>query len=343
MVFIETFEGFACMLNERVKIVHDEDGYGAYLEEANRIVDQEISNVMPQIADLELYEQVRYVLQIQGKRLRPTLVMLSAQSLGERIEPVKKLALAIEVLHTATLIHDDILDKDLFRRNMPTVNAKWGIRDAVLVGDVLASLSLNLSADYGEDVVKIMSRTCMLLSDGEYIDVENAKKRLSENDYMLTIERKSASLFKAATQCGAIAANAGSEEIEALAEFGENFGLAYQIKDDLSDITALEDTIPQDINEFRATLPIIHFCEVVEPNVRRAFFEAVGTVKSQSSAEKTLFLDRLHRDLERTGSLRYCADRINHYIDNAINSLAPLKESRYKTYLIQMADSLRSR
>jgi geranylgeranyl pyrophosphate synthase len=343
MIFIGAFEGFPCMLNDRVKIVYDEDDYSAYLEEANRLVDQEILNVMPQIADLELYEKVMYVLQIRGKRLRPTLVMLSAQSLGERIEPMKKLALAIEVLHTATLIHDDILDKDLFRRNMPTVNAKWGIRDAVLVGDVLASLSLNLSADYGEDIVKIMSRTCMLLSDGEYIDVENAKKRLRENDYLVTIERKSASLFKAATQCGAIAANARDEEIDALAEFGENFGLAYQIKDDLSDVTALEDTIPQDINEFRATLPIIHFCELVEPNVIKAFFEAVGTVKSQSSAEKTMFLDKLHKDLERTGSLRYCADRVNHYVDNAINSLAPLRKSRYKTYLVQMANSLRPR
>jgi geranylgeranyl pyrophosphate synthase len=343
MIFIEAFEGFACMLNERVKIVYDKEGYSAYLEEANKLVDQEISSLMPQIADLGLYEKVRYVLQIRGKRLRPTLVMLSAQSLGERIEPVKKLALAIEVLHTATLIHDDILDKDLFRRNMPTVNAKWGVRDAVLVGDVLASLSLNLSADYGENVVKIMSRTCMLLSDGEYIDVENAKKRLRESDYLETIERKSASLFKAATQCGAIAANARGEEIDALAEFGENFGLAYQIKDDLLDVTALENSIPQDINEFRATLPIIHFCEVVEPNVRRAFFEAVGTVKSQSSAEKAKFLDRLNWDLERTGSLRYCADRINHYIDSAINSLVHLRKSRYKTYLIQMADSLRPR
>ena len=343
VIFVEAFEGFACMLNERFKIVYDEEGYIAYLEEANKLVDQEISSLMPQIADLGLYEKVGYVLQIRGKRLRPTLVMLSAQSLGERIEHVKKLALAIEVLHTATLIHDDILDKDLFRRNMPTVNSKWGIRDAVLVGDLLASLSLNLSAVYGKDVIEIMSRTCMLLSDGEYIDVENAKKRMLEIDYMETIKRKSASLFETATQCGAIAANGKCEEIDALAEFGENFGLAYQIKDDLSDVTSLENGIPQDINEFRATLPIIHFCEVADSNVRRAFFEAVGTVKSQSSAEKAKFLDRLHRDLEMTRSLSYCADRINHYVDNAINSLAHLRKSRYKSYLTQMADSLRPR
>jgi geranylgeranyl pyrophosphate synthase len=260
---------------------------------------------------------------------------------GGCIESVKKLALAIELLHAATLIHDDILDQDSFRRNMPTVNARWGVRDAVLVGDVLASLSLNLSADYGRDVVNILSRTCMLLSDGEYMDVENAYKTLNERNYTETIKRKSASLFKAATQCGAIAAGASRDEINALADFGETFGLAYQIKDDLSDVTALGNTIPQDINEFRATLPVIHFCESVEPSQREAFFEEVAAVKSQGSAEKANLLASLHSNLESAGSLRYCTARINQYIDNAVASLEPIKESFCKAYMVQMADSLR--
>jgi octaprenyl-diphosphate synthase len=213
----------------------------------------------------------------------------------------------------------------------------------VLVGDALASLSINLSADYGKDIIKIMSQTCLLLSDGEYLDVENAHKKLSESDYMETIKRKSASLFKAATQCGAIASGASHKEIDALAEFGENFGLAYQIKDDLSDVTALENAIPQDINEFRSTLPIIHFCESVKPNVREAFFEAVVAVKSQGSAEKAILLARLHSSLERAGSLRYCADRVNQYVDTAVASLEPVKESVYKAYMVQLVDSLRLR
>jgi octaprenyl-diphosphate synthase len=331
------------MANEQVEIISDKDGYGSYLEEARRFVDDEITGLLPQLTDLGLGEKIAYILQTQGKRLRPVLVMLSAQSVGGQIEPVKKLALAIELLHAATLIHDDVLDQDVFRRNAPTINAKWGVRDAVLVGDALASLSITLSADYGKDITKIMSQTCLLLSDGEYMDVENAHKNLRESDYLETIKRKSASLFKAATQCGAIAAGASRDEVDALAEFGENFGLAYQIKDDLSDVTALENAIPQDINEFRATLPIIHFCKSAMPNVRQLFFETVAAIKSQNPAEKTALVNRLHRDLESAGSLSYCADRINHYVDKAVASLKPLKESVYKAHIIQMADSLRPR
>jgi octaprenyl-diphosphate synthase len=329
------------MPNKQVEVVYNKSGYGTYLEEARRLVDHEISSLLPKIADLELCERIRYVLQTRGKRLRPVLVMLSAQSVGGYIETVKKLALSIELLHAATLIHDDILDQDLFRRNAPTVNAKWGVRDAVLVGDALASLSINLTADYGKDIIKIMSQTCLLLSDGEYMDVENAHKRPRENDYLETIKRKSASLFKAATQCGAIAAGASRNEIDALAAFGEYFGLAYQIKDDLSDVTALENALPQDINEFRATLPIIHFCEFMEPDAREAFFKAIVSVKAKSHAEKETFLDRLHKTLESTGAIRYCTVKVNRYIDNAIASLEPVKESVYKAHLVQMIDSLR--
>jgi octaprenyl-diphosphate synthase len=328
------------MQNEQVEVSSDKNGYDIYLDEARKLVDQEITSLLPKLTDLGLCERIRYVLQTRGKRLRPILVMLSAQSVGGRRWPVKKLAMAIELLHAATLIHDDVLDQDVLRRNAPTVNAKWGVRDALLVGDALASLSINLTADYGKDIVKIMSHTCLLLSDGEFMDVENAHKRLSERDYMETIKRKSASLFKAATQCGAVAAGASREVIDAVAEFGENFGLAYQIKDDLSDATALGNSIPQDINEFRTTLPIIHFSESVEPKVREAFFDAVAAIKSKGFGEKAILLNRLRSSLEKVGSLCYCGKRINQYIDIAIASLKPVKENVYKTYLVQMANSL---
>jgi geranylgeranyl pyrophosphate synthase len=269
------------------------------------------------------------------------LVLLSAQSVGGRIETVSRLALAIEMLHVATLIHDDILDQDMFRRNDLTVNAKWGVRNAVLVGDALASLSLYLSADYQSEITKIISRTCLLLSDGEYMDVEEAMHTRKESNYLETIRRKSASLFKASTQCAAIAANASRDETDALTEFGENFGLAYQIKDDLSDIIPLEDALPQDINEFRANLPIIHLCESAKPEVRDELFQAIVTIKAQNPHEKETALNILREGLESTGSLRYCIDKINQYITNAITSLEPLKECVYKGYLVGMADSLR--
>jgi len=327
--------------DKQVKTAYAEEGYLSYIENARRVVDFEISQIMPMVDDLGLYEKIRCILRTQGKRLRPIMVLLSAQSVGGRPETVRKLALAIEMLHVATLIHDDILDQDTFRRNELTANIKWGIRDAVLVGDVLASLSLYLSADYESEITKIISQTCVLLSDGEYLDVKEAIDTRKESDYIEIIRRKSASLFKASTRCGAIAAKAKHDEIDALSVFGENFGLAYQIKDDLLDIIPVKDSLPQDIKMVRATLPIIHLCKSVKLEVKEELFQATAAVSAKNLNAKETAIKILREHLESTGSLRYCADKINQYVTNAIASLEPLKESVFKAYLIEMANSLR--
>ena len=329
------------MSSKQVKSICNDDEYIAYIENAKRVVDFEISQIMPMVADLELYEKIKFVLQTRGKRLRPIMVLLSTQSVGGRPENVRKLALAIEMLHIATLIHDDILDQDIFRRNELTANIKWGIRDAVLVGDVLASLSLYLSANYESKITKIISQTCVTLSDGEYLDVKDGINTRKEIDYIEIIRRKSASLFKVSTQCGAIAAKAKYDETDALSIFGENFGLAYQIMDDLLDIIPIKDSVPQDIKMFRATLPIIHLYKSVKPEVKEELFQAIATISDQNPNEKKTTINMLREQLETTGSFRYCSDKINQYVTNAIASLEPLKESRFKGYLLEMANSLR--
>jgi geranylgeranyl pyrophosphate synthase len=329
------------MSGKQIKTAYGEGGYLTYIENARRVIDFEISQIMPIIADLGLCEKIKYVLRTRGKRLRPIMVLLSAQSVGGRLETVRKLALAIEMLHIASLIHDDILDQDILRRNELTANIKWGIRDAVLIGDALASLSLYLSADYESEIIKIISKTCMILSDGEYLDVKEAKDTREETDYIETTRRKSASLFKASTQCGAIAAKAKRDETDALSVFGENFGLAYQIKDDLLDIIPLKDALPQDIKIFRATLPIIHLFESAKPEVKEKLFQAIAAFGDQNPKDKETTINMLRENLENTDSLRYCAHKINQYVTNAIVSLEPLKESLFKGYLIEMANSLR--
>jgi octaprenyl-diphosphate synthase len=329
------------VLGKQVKTAYGTEGYLTYIENARRVVDFEISQIMPMVADLGLYEKIKYVLRTRGKRLRPIMVLLSAQSVGGQLETVRKLALAIEMLHAATLIHDDILDQEILRRNELTANKKWGIRNAVLIGDVLASLSLYLSADYGSEITKIISQTCVILSDGEYLDAKEARYTRKESDYIETTRRKSASLFKASTQCGAIAAKAKRDETDALSIFGENFGVAYQIKDDLLDIIPLQDALPQDIKIFRATLPIIHLCQSAKPEVKEELFQAIGAINAQNPNAKETTIKILREHLESTGSLRYCADKINQYVTNAITSLEPLNESIFKDYLIEMAKSLR--
>lgn len=328
------------MLGKQIKTAYGESSYRDYIENVRKIVNFDISQIISKVDDLGLCEKIKYVLATQGKRLRPIMVLLSAQSVGGSFESVRKLALAIEMLHAASLIHDDILDQELIRRNKPTANKKWGVRDAVLVGDVLASLSLYLSADYENEIVKKISRTCMIIADGEYLDVKEPKDTRKESEYFETIRRKSASLFKAATQCGAIAAKAKPYEIDALSVFGENFGLAYQIKDDVLDVYPLKDILPQDIKIFRPTLPIIRLLETAKLELKEKLFQTISEFNAQNSNEKKATINLLREELDSTGSLRYCFDKINHYVTNAILSLESLKESKFKKYLFEIANSL---
>ena len=326
---------------KRAQLHGDVDGYQSYFEQVKRAIDSELSNLVPRISDLKLYKKIAYVLRTQGKRLRSTLLMLSGQSVDGEERPLRKLALSIELLHAATLVHDDILDQDRFRRNALSAYVKWSIRDAVLIGDMLAAISLNLAADYGEEILKIITQTGLLLCDGEYMDVEMAEEEMSETDYLEKIRKKSASLFKTATRCGAIAAAGSPLEIDCLAEFGENFGMAYQIKDDLSDIVSLKNDIPPDLREFRVTLPLVHAYEIAKKGATRALLQGLKSQKEVNSSEENVLLGRLYESLETSGSLRYCVSKINYYSQRATTSLKPLRDSVYKSYLIVMAQSLR--
>ena len=328
------------MPSKQVNTAYVAEYYPTYIENARRVIDFDISQIMSMVTDFGLCEKIKYVLRTRGKRLRPIMVLLSAQSVGGQVETVRKLALAIEMLHIASLIHDDILDQDILRRNKLTANIKWGIRDAVLIGDALASLSFYLSADYGSEIMKIISQTSVKLTDGEYLDVKETIDTRKESDYIETTRKKSAALFKTSTQCGAIAAKAKRNEIDSLSEFGENFGLAYQIKDDLLDIAPIKDDLPQDIKMLRATLPIIHLFESAKPELKEKLFQAIRAINSQNPNEKENTINMLREYLKSTGSLRYCADKIDQYVTNAIASLEPLKESPFKGYLIEMANSL---
>ena len=291
------------------------------------------------VANLRLNEKIVYMLQTRGKLLRPTLVMLSGQSVGADKEPLKKLALSIELLHEATLVHDDILDNESFRRDAVAVHAKWGVRDAILVGDALASLSLNLAAEYDKEITKVVSQACLLLCDGEYLDALMASTELSELDYFEKITKKSASLFRAATLCGSIAGGGSSLENESLAEFGENFGMAFQIRDDLSDIFSLKEGVTPSLNDLQ-TLPLIHMNTV--GYMGKKILQSFLSTKLENGLEQTITPEKLYECLENFGSISYCNNKINSYLNKAVTSLVPIKNSIYKSYLFKMAESLRT-
>ena len=302
----------------------DEKKFQAYLKKVKEELFSEISNLLSKTESLRLKEKITYVLQTRGKLLRPTLVMLSGQSVGGNWDHLKKLALTIELLHNATLVHDDILDNDHYRRDALAIYSKYGVRTAILVGDALASLSLNLSAEYSKEISKIVSHTCLALCDGEYMDAAEITSEPSEQLYFEKIRKKTASLFKAATQCGAIAGGGTHFEIASLAEFGENYGTAYQISDDLSDIASLKDGLIPGQNDFQ-TLPFIHIYE--------------STGKGENYFQD-LSPEQLYGQLKKFNCLRYCLDKTNDYLNKAVANLEPLRASVYKTYLLKMVDNL---
>jgi geranylgeranyl pyrophosphate synthase len=329
------------MIYDSVSLDWSERRYHTYLEQTKNEMDSEFSNLFRKVAHLRLNEKIVYVLKTRGKLLRPTLVLLSGQSVGADREPLKKLALAVELLHEATLVHDDILDNDSFRRNAIAVHAKWGVRDAILVGDALASLSTDLAAEYGKEITKVFSQTCLLLCDGECIDVLSECVGLSENDYFEKIMKKSASLFSAATLCGAIAGGGSPLEHDCLAIFGENFGLAYQIRDDLSDITPLREGTTPKLNDLQ-TLPMIHLNSTAS-NLEKNLIQSFLSEKTEDGSKLKVTPEKLYECLENAGSIAYCNERINDYVNRAVASLEPLKKSVYKSYLIKIADSIRIR
>jgi octaprenyl-diphosphate synthase len=328
------------MVYENVGVEWNERAYQTYLEETSREMDSEISLLFRKVANLRLNEKIVYMLRTRGKLLRPTFVLLSGQSVGAEKEPLKKLSLAIELLHEATLVHDDILDNDNFRRDAVAVHAKWGVRDAILVGDALACLSVNLAVEYGKEISKVVSQACLMLCDGECIDVLSTSDELSERDYFEKIMKKSASLFRAATLCGAIAGGGSPLEKESLAMFGENFGVAYQIRDDLSDINSLREGSTPNRNDLQ-TLPLIHMNSMAN-RLGKNLLQTFLSQKSENRSEQTITPEKLYEHLENAGSIAYCTEKMNGYLNKAVESLEPLKKSVYKSYLNKIADSLRT-
>ena len=310
--------------NYNGEFAFNEEKYQAYLKEAREELFSDVSKLLSRINDLRLSEKIIYALQTRGKLLRPTLVLLSGQSVGGTRELLKKLALAIELLHNATLVHDDILDSDHFRRDALAVYSKWGVRSAILVGDALASLSFNLSAEYDKEISKIIAQTCFSLCDGEYMDAAEITSGASEQYYLEKIRKKTASLFKAATQCGAIAGGGLASEVLSLAKFGENYGIAYQISDDLSDIASLKSGLIPGQNDFQ-TLPFIHLHE---------------TTGKREKTFQDLSPEQLYGILVDSNCLSYCLDKIKEYLNKAAENLEQLRGSVYKFYLLRMANSL---
>jgi len=234
---------------------------------------------------------MHYIVKRKGKQMRPMFTLLSARMFGPVNESAFVAASLIELLHTATLVHDDVVDGSPLRRGFFSINALWKNKIAVLVGDYLLSRGLLLAVDKGEfELLRIVSRSVREMSEGELLQLEKTRDlNYSEEVYFDIIRQKTASLIAACCASGASAAKRSAEEIELMRQFGENTGIAFQIKDDLFDYGSGEETgkpTGLDIKEKKLTLPLIHALQQVDSKDRRWMVNVVKNRNEDGRAVK---------------------------------------------------------
>ncbi len=318
------------------------DAFKLYVSKTKNQIESELAELSSKLSKLSLHPQIEYALLSEGKRLRPLLVILSAESVGGNRNKVMPLALAFELMHTATLVHDDIIDGDEYRRGLPALHKKWSVNDAILTGDSLIALSVDFASAYGEAILKTVAQSALELCDGEHMDITFSLKTATEESYFKRISEKSASLFRAAAYCGALAGGGEPSEVHSLSMYGENFGIAYQLRDDLLDLTKKESMALKDLRSGSITLPLIqsyNACSSGEKKQVESWLQMLANGRSANGSEATVNLLRIIRD---TGSFDYCENKIEEHLRQAVDSISTLKDTDYKTYLFEMTKALRT-
>ncbi|MDN4166965.1 polyprenyl synthetase family protein [Cytophagales bacterium LB-30] len=273
-----------------------------------------------------------YIVKRKGKQMRPMFVFLTAGANGSINEATHRGAALIELLHTATLVHDDVVDDANYRRGFFSINALWKNKIAVLVGDYLLSRGLLLSVDHGDfDLLKIVSQAVREMSEGELLQMEKARNLdITEAVYYDVIRQKTASLIASCCAVGAASIGADSEHIERMRLFGEKVGMAFQIKDDLFDYGTAEIGKPLgiDIKEKKMTLPLIYALQQASWLEKR---NIINIVKNNSDKPKKV--DEVIAFVKQKGGLEYATQVMNTFYQEALALLDPLPDSEYKTSL----------
>jgi len=277
-----------------------------------------------------------YIIEAGGKRMRPVLVMLTARALGYTGPHHVELATVIEFLHTATLLHDDVVDMSEMRRGRPTANVQWNNPSSVLVGDFIYSRAFQLLVEIGNmPVMDVMATTTNRISEGEVLQlVHQHNPETSEASYMEVIRNKTAILFAAACKTAAIIADAPTGIQDALHTYGLEVGIAFQLIDDVLDYSGnsaeLGKNVGDDLAEGKPTLPLIYTLEHGDPGVRDLI--------RQSIVEGGLeHLDQIIAAVQASGALDYTRQIAQSRIAIALEQLNVLQDSPYKTGLQQVA------
>ena len=284
-----------------------------------------------------------------GKRLRPLLATIVCESVGGKAQKAIPFGSALEIVHNFTLVHDDVMDEDDTRRGIKTVHAQYGVPEAILAGDALFARAFEIVSETDSDaadVVKlteIMAKAVRLLAEGQQMDMdfEDAKK-ITSDDYLKMIERKTAVLYSAAAQGGVIVGGGSEAQEEAMFEYGRLIGLGFQIWDDVLDLRSDKETfgkpVLNDIRNGKKTLIVVNGLEDMNATEKRQFLKVLGNKKATQNQLK------LARDLlEDVGAVDHAVMVANGLVAKAKDRLSVLKESKHKDALKVFADYMVTR
>jgi len=302
-----------------------------------------IEELLPVVHPRGLYAAGRHLVDAGGKRLRPSMLLLAAEAVGGDPAAVVPAAVSIELVHNFTLIHDDIMDNAETRRGRPAVHVKWDEAGAILAGDTLYSKAfeiLTASAAQPEEMVasvKMLAKTCAAICEGQWLDMEFERRdEVTEAEYLEMIEKKTGVLYGAAAWMGARLAAAPLEQAEGLERFGRLVGMAFQIQDDVLDLTAPAKVLGKprggDLAEGKKTLIMIHALAV------GARIEIFG--KKNASSED---VEAALAALRASGSIDYARNKAVSLVEEGKRALSVLQESEAKTLLLALADYMISR
>lgn len=285
----------------------------------------------------ELYQMARYIVEAGGKRFRPLLTILAYEIATEGpYEKILDLASSCELIHTASLIHDDIIDNAPTRRGKKTLNALYGLDNAIVVGDYLFAKAYELGSRYGYEVSKIMSDCASRLAEGQILEYMNlGNLDLSEAAYLEVISKKTAYFFSVCTTSASTVAGSDKELKQNLSDFAFNLGIAFQITDDILDIVGdemkLGKAVFADIKHSAITLPIIHALKNAGP-LKERLVEIINFPRADSTDR-----DELKRILAKTGSIDYSFALARHYVELSIQALNRTGKSENIGLLMDLA------
>jgi octaprenyl-diphosphate synthase len=306
----------------------------ADMEAADRLIHDRMSSAVPLIPEL-----TRHLIDSGGKRLRPLLTLAAARLAGYEGEAHAKLAAAVEFIHTATLLHDDVVDESAMRRGKDAANIVWGNKPSVLVGDFLFSRAFQLMVEAGNlEVLNILANASAVIAEGEVLQLKSANNlAISEQDYLAVVSAKTAALFSAAGEAGAALAGSERPVVQALRDYGRNLGIAFQLVDDALDYSGraalMGKSVGDDFREAKMTLPVILALRAADAEARGFWARVI-----EQGAQKDGDLKRAIAYVEETGAIAETLARAQAYADGACDALGVLPASPLREALAAIAD-----